>query len=61
MGCCGNKGGARVSYEVTFRDGSVHVVDSMMEARVMRAKDTSVDTTGKRREPTVRAVPKAAK
>ena len=58
-GCCGNKRSS-VNYEVTFRDGSTRVVETMPEARILVGQDTSVDPSGKRREPTLKAVPKAA-
>lgn len=55
---CGSCGGkkANTDYEVTMKDGTVKVVASMAEVRILRAQDTSVG----RPATTVRAVPRKA-
>lgn len=55
---CGSCGGkkANTDYEVTMKDGTVKVVGSMAEVRILRAQDTSVG----RPATTVRAVPRKA-
>lgn len=34
MGCCGQKSGTKLEYQVTLGDGSKHTVSSMAEARL---------------------------
>lgn len=55
---CGSCGGkkANTDYEVTMKDGTVKVVQSMAEVRILKAQDTSVG----RPATTVRAVPRKA-
>lgn len=60
-GSCGSRRASNVAYEVTFRDGTTKVVDTMSEARMAAGADTSVDPAGRRKAPSHRAVPKPKK
>lgn len=57
---CGSCGGKKqnVDYEVTFRDGSTKVVDSLPAVRMAINSDTSVDPDGRRKVPTYKPVPR---
>lgn len=34
MGCCGQKAGARIKYEVKTNDGKTYTVDSLADAKL---------------------------
>lgn len=56
-GCCGQKAGPGMEYEVTFRDGSTRRVPTAGEARIV----ARMDTTQGNKAPTIRPVAKIAK